>query len=236
MSDQSGSILGPINFTGASFTPTYCFDHLEPEKGYNVLYCVNNTMILAGSVVNLLLVIYLTFLHFKAGMRQHTCSELMCKVKSTILIMLILFELILIYRYGLIIETQKGNKAYYYLLDIQQFVNSIIFFQICYFYAKKAAHYIPDNEKVLKIMRLFMYVNLATFLGFMIWQFTAYNETKSACRNLSFIFAAFFNQLANAFFMYIGYRVYHSVMETNNQQRELLSDGHASHEENDAMA
>ena len=98
----------------------------------------------------------------------------MCKVKTTVLLLLIIFEIMLVFRYSI---EMKAERFYAIVLDAQQFIVSIIYFQLCYFYAKKAAHFIDDCAQVLKIMRAFMYFNLAGFVCFMIWQISSYDET-----------------------------------------------------------
>lgn len=136
---------------------------------------------------------------------------MMCKVKTTILLLLIFYEALLVYRYSVITENETIYNA---VIDIHQFVSSIVFFLICYFYTKKAAHYIPESEKILKIMRVLMYCMLGIVIIFMIWQFSIATNGNgvSTCKNPAFLSAAFFNMLANGFFIYIGYRVYHSVL------------------------
>ena len=44
-----------------------CFENVENWNGYNELFCVNNAMILLAAIINLALISYLTFLHFKVG-------------------------------------------------------------------------------------------------------------------------------------------------------------------------
>ena len=51
--------------------------------------------------LNTVLVIYLTILYFKTSLRNYTLSKLMCKVKTSILLMLVVYQLIVLYRYCL---------------------------------------------------------------------------------------------------------------------------------------
>ena len=45
----------------------------------------------------------------------------------------------------------------------------MIFFQICYFFTKKAAFYVEDNERIRKAMRIVFYIVLVVSLGFSIY-------------------------------------------------------------------
>ena len=65
-------------------------------------------------------------------------------------------------------------------------------------------------------MRIVMYISLVIFLGLAVYDIVAAkNEGDSLCKSAFFLVAAFFNQLANAFFIYVGYRVYSSVKQYN---------------------
>ena len=64
------------------------------------------------------------------------------KVKTSVLILLLVFELIVVIRYSVDFE----GKFYDALIIVQQFMQSIILFQICYFYTKKAAHFMEDAD------------------------------------------------------------------------------------------
>ena len=66
------------------------------------------------------------------------------------------------------------------ILTIHQFLASIIFFQICYFYAKKAAHYIPESKRILLIMRIVLYCSLVIFLVFIVLQITYLADVNSS--------------------------------------------------------
>ena len=65
------------------------------------------------------------------------------------------------------------------ILTLHQFLGSIIFFQICYFYAKKAAHYIPDSKKILLVMRICLYISLVIFVVFIVFQFLYLSDEKN---------------------------------------------------------
>ena len=85
-----------------------------------------------------------------------------------IFILIILLELSVFVRYTIHIE---NSSIYDAILIISGFIQAIILFQICYFYTKKAAHFLEDNRKIRKLMRHVMYAAIATFLGFAIYQF-----------------------------------------------------------------
>ena len=95
---------------------------------------------------------------------------MICKVKTTVLLLLLLAEVILVYRYSVYLTGKAGEATYNIVMILNQFINSLIFQQICYFYAKKAAHYIPENKKILKIMRIVLYFTLSAFVAILIWQ------------------------------------------------------------------
>ena len=125
-------------------------------------------------------------------MQNHTLCEVICKVKTTVLLLLLLAEVILVYRYSFYLDGEAGTAVYNIVLILNQFINSLIFQQICYFYAKKAAHYISENKKILKIMRIVLYFTLSAFVGILIWQ-GFYIKKRIDCKNWSFLCASLFN-------------------------------------------
>ena len=129
---------------------------------------MNNIIILVLGIANIVVVSYVTYLHFKVSLHSHPLKEILLKVKTTILLLVLLFEILVVIRYSL---DFADRKLYMVILTFHQFLSSIIFFQICYFYAKKAVHYIPDGKQTLLVMRIVLYCSLAVFVGFIIWQY-----------------------------------------------------------------
>jgi len=82
------------------FAPPVCFNVIETSDQYNEFYCYSNIEILIMAVLNTILVIYLTVLYFKAGLRSQTLGKLLCKVKTSILLMLVVYEMLLVFRYA----------------------------------------------------------------------------------------------------------------------------------------
>lgn len=119
-----------------------------------------------------------------------TCGEVFCKVKSSILISLCIFELIVAIRYTLFFKGELYNA----FIIIQQFIQSMIFYQICYFYAKKAAHFVEESERTRKRMRIVMYLAIVSFTilaGYEIISHTLNKEDEksSLCHRFYFNFA-----------------------------------------------
>lgn len=116
--------------------------------------------------LNSLVLIYLLVFHIKSHWGRITFWAFITKVKTSIIILLLIFEVIAAVRYTFAFETSDTNRsAYASLLIFQQNLQSIILMQICYFVTKKAAHYVEDNEKIRKIMRIVTYVAVV-FLAF----------------------------------------------------------------------
>ena len=137
---------------------------------------MNNILILALGFANLIVVCYVTYIHFKISLKSQSFCQLILKVKTSILLLLILYEILIILRYSL---DFNGTDIYLAILTLHQFLGSIIFFQICYFYAKKAAHYIPDSKKILLVMRICLYISLVIFVVFIVFQFLYLSDEKN---------------------------------------------------------
>ena len=145
-------------------------------------------MILVFAFINAILFTLLLVHHIKANMRVLTFVQLFTKVKTTILILIVLLELSVVIRYAFVIN---NSGAYDAILICSGFVECIILFQICYFYSKKASHYLEDSKRVRLIMRIVMYVSIIVFLGFAIYQFwdnkVTNDKRTSLCKTFYFI-------------------------------------------------
>ena len=134
---------------------------------YDNLYCTGNTLIMILSGVNVFVFAYLLYLHVRVNWSSTSFLKICLKVKTSILFLIVLFEILVFMRYSLMF--QHGDLLYDSALILLQFIQSIIFFQICYFFTKKAAHFVEDNEKIRKIMRIMIFIALAVFISMMIW-------------------------------------------------------------------
>lgn len=90
------------------------------------------------------------------------------KVKSLILIFMIIYSSSVFVRYCFQINS---TSVYQWILYVAQILSSLIFFLICYFFAKKAAHYLEDNEKILKFLLTLMYLCCGGALGVFVMQY-----------------------------------------------------------------
>lgn len=79
-----------------------------------------------------------------------------------------------------------------------QFLQTLILFFICYFYAKKAAHLVEDNAKLRYLLKVVMYLVFAssTFIAaYQIFdtQFNDEKENRLLCHTWYFLINALFN-------------------------------------------
>ena len=122
----AATLFSPIKFDNVQFAPSACFANIEDEDStYNEVYCINNTIILAMGIANIIVVSYVTYLHFKVSLHSHPLKEILLKVKTTILLLVLLFELLVVIRYSLDFE---NRKLYMVILTFHQFLSSIIFY------------------------------------------------------------------------------------------------------------
>ena len=70
-----------------------------------------------------------------------------------------------------------STEVYQWTLYVAQILSSLIFFLICYFFAKKAAHFLEDNEKILKYLITLMYLCCGGALGVFVMQY-AYDKVR----------------------------------------------------------
>ena len=158
----------PPKINNHNWYVTWCFQQVKNDvHDYDNLYCTGNTLIMIFSGINMFVFSYLLYLHIRIHWNNTTFLKICLKVKTSILVLVILYELLVFFRYSLV---YKGKGAFYdFTLVLLQFIQSIVFFQICYFFVKKAAHFVEDNKKIRKIMRIMIFVALAVFVGMMIW-------------------------------------------------------------------
>ena len=176
------------------------------------------------SFVNIAIFGMMLVIHIRANRHKLTCVQLFTKVKTMIFILIILLQLTVFIRYTFVIS---NNNLYQFILITSGFIGSIILFQICYFYTKKASHFLEDNKKIRKLMRTVMYIAIVLFLTFAIYQFFDTHvdvaDRSSLCHTQYFILPNMVNQIANCFFLYIGIKVSKNINEFNSHQTALIS-------------
>ena len=120
---------------------TWCFQQVKNDApDYDNLYCSGNTIIMIFSCINMFIFSYLLYLHIRIHWSNTTLLKICLKVKTSILALTIIYELLVFFRYTLVF---KGKGAFLdSTLVLLQFIQSIVFFQICYFFVKKAAHFV----------------------------------------------------------------------------------------------
>ena len=184
-SNGSPHAAKPMRFDYSGvFYPKGCFVDDDGDD----IYCTGNTLILVFAFINSILFCLLLVHHIKANMRVLTVVQLLTKVKTTILILIVLLQLSVVIRYGFVINNAAIYDA---ILITSGFVQSIILFQICYFYSKKASHYLEDSKKIRQLMRIVMGAAVVLFLGFTIYQFWDNKVTRASrsglCKSFYFI-------------------------------------------------
>ena len=150
----------------------------------------------------------------------------MIKAKTCVLILLLLFELLTGLRY-----TIGFGKTYNFILILQQYIQAVLLFQISYFFIKKAAHYVEDNEKIRKLMRIVTYICLIIFAFVNTWQIISENHksknegdtSSSLCHTWYFFTANLFQGGAAVFFIWTGLSVRRTVDAYNRHTNALLS-------------
>jgi len=169
------------------------------------------------SFLNCLIFILMLVGHIKERRRTEGCKVLLLKVKTMILFLIILLEISVFIRYTF---TFDNTRIYDGILIISGFVESVVFFMICYFYTKKAVHFLEESKKIRKIMRIVMYASGLVFLILAIYQYwdpnVKDNSRAKLCKTMYFILPNCINQIANAFFIYIGFKVMKSINEFNS--------------------
>lgn len=164
------------------------------------------------SFLNILVFTTMLFVQIKNRIRLESWKVLILKVKTIILFLIIILEISVFIRYTF---TFNKTRIYDGILITSNFVESVVFFMICYFYTKKAAHFLEESKKIRKIMRVVMYASGSIFLIMAIYQYWDGNVKKNSrsglCKTVYFILPNCINQIANGFFFYIGVKVMKSI-------------------------
>ena len=97
-----------------------CFHDVRAGKpDYDYIYCGGNTMIAVLACVNTVIFAYLLFVHLKTSrVLMLSWQAIMLKVKTSILILLIIFEIIVVIRY----TAYFSNTVYNVILVASQFL------------------------------------------------------------------------------------------------------------------
>jgi len=112
------------------------------------------------ALVNSTLILLLIFWHFKKkGCRGVTWK----KPKTWLLLLLFSFEFICIIRYS---SFNLNRTIYIAMIVINNFIESYVFFIICYYYAHKGLS--VDSDTKANLMKLMKYMAIATTPCFMI--------------------------------------------------------------------
>ena len=176
-------------------------------------------MVLSG--INTVLFAYLLIVYVRTKSNL-TCLSIMTKVKTSVLILLFIFELIVFLRYTFELY-QNERRLYDTLLLTSQFLQAIIYLYICYFFTKKAAHFVEESKKLRKLMLIGIYISIACLVTLTIYQIVEKPRYENdLCHSSFFIVADVLNQLACGFFTYMGCRVFKSVKQFNRHQKALI--------------
>lgn len=150
------------------------------------------------------------------------------KVKSSILILMTLFEISVFWRYLVNFDfTNETTLGFYNVILIAtQSMESVIFFLICYFFTKKASVFLEDNQIIRKRLRITMWVAMLAVVGATIGQGISMDDMGrrfgALCHTLYFILPNTVNSLVNAVFVVIAYKISRSINEYNSGQMALI--------------
>ena len=79
------------------------------HDNFDDIYCTGNTLILIAAFVNTLLISMMLFFHIRTNYHNLSFIELMTKVKTSMLILMIILQITVVIRYGFNI----GNENLY---------------------------------------------------------------------------------------------------------------------------
>ena len=81
----------PVKFAAGVFQPKGCFANVKAgTDDFDKIYCYGNTLIMVLSFVNIVLFSFVLVFHVKAYKRTMKCTELMRKIKTFILLGIVL--------------------------------------------------------------------------------------------------------------------------------------------------
>ena len=206
---SANNVTNSSDFGIAFNRPFKCEWTTDADNRKDWIYCSGNCFILFGSALLTILLIVILVKHIN----QQTvisCATIM-KVKTMILGLTIIHQFMVTLRYTF--HFHGGSILFYdFILVVQQSVQSIAFFLVCYFFTKKASHFLNENRRLRKAMRVtilivMILVVVVTFLQSFI---TQYNDF-GLCHTLYFILPSTVNQMVNIFFCVVGFRITQSI-------------------------
>ena len=180
------------------------------------------------SLINCIVMIYILVLHLKLKGAKNWKNYI--KVKSLILILMLLYELAVFWRYFWNFEfTNPTTQGIYNVVLIaSQSIESIILFLICYFFTKKASYFLEDNQKIRRKLRITMSVAMLAVVVTTICQGVFLDDIgkrySALCHTLYFILPNTVNQIVNAVYLFIGIKITRSIGEYNSGQMALIQD------------
>ena len=200
--------------------PFQCEWTTDADNSKDWIYCGGNCFILFGSVI---LTVLLTVILVKHINQQTviSCATVM-KVKTMILSLTIVHEFMVTLRYTF--HFHGGSILFYdFILVVQQSVQSIAFFLVCYFFTKKASHFLKENRRLRRAMRVTILVVMILVVVVTFFQSLITQQNKfGLCHTLYFILPSSVNQVVNIFFCIVGLRITQSIQLYNRNQQRII--------------
>lgn len=109
-----------MNRFASAFYPKDCYAQVKanPDE-FDDIYCTGNTLIFVASIINSVILSVMLTIHIKANMRSLTFVQLMTKVKTTMLILMLILQLSVLFRYGINFDNEG---LYDFILIVSGFV------------------------------------------------------------------------------------------------------------------
>jgi hypothetical protein len=114
----------------------------EGSPDATLYYCSNNVIIWLLSTVNLVVFSLILLFHLRA--KGFCTGANYLKVKTIILFLITFFQFMVSFRYFFELSDELSN----FVLISTNFMQSVIFFLICFFFTKKAAFYLEESKKI----------------------------------------------------------------------------------------
>ena len=144
------------------------------------------------------------------------------------MMLLVQFSVFWRYFWNFNLRNPVVQGVYNVLLIGSQSLESIIQFLICYFFTKKASHFLEDNSRFRGRLRIFMAVAMAAVISVTIIQAFMLGDIgtrfSGLCKTLYFILPNTLNQIVNIVFVFVGCKISNSIREFNNGQLALIED------------
>ena len=96
---------------------TWCYEKVQNDaQDFDNLYCTGNTIIMVLSGINIFVFAYLLYLHVRMHWNNTTFLKICLKVKTSILALILIYEILVFFRYNLLFEKQQGDLLYDFIL------------------------------------------------------------------------------------------------------------------------